>query len=98
MTTPAISARSVSKRFGATQALHDVGFDVVPGEVHALIGENGAGKSTLVRILSGTQQPDHGTLAIEGHRIRFSLLPVSHNSARQLRTGTRARTPHPEDL
>ena len=71
MTTPAISARSVSKRFGATQALHDVGFDVVPGEVHALIGENGAGKSTLVRILSGAQQPDHGTLAIEGHRIRF---------------------------
>ena len=54
-----VSARGVSKRFRATQALDRVDFDVMPGEVHALVGENGAGKSTLVRILGGVPRPAH---------------------------------------
>jgi ribose transport system ATP-binding protein len=56
----------VSKRFGATCALDDVGFDLRKGEVHALIGENGAGKSTLVKILSGAVSPDEGSILLEG--------------------------------
>ena len=56
----------ISKRFGATCALDDVGFELRKGEVHALIGENGAGKSTLVKILSGAVSPDEGSISLEG--------------------------------
>jgi ABC-type sugar transport system ATPase subunit len=59
-------ARDVSKRFGATQALAGVSFDVQGGEVHALLGENGAGKSTLVKIMGGFLAPDEGTLTLDG--------------------------------
>lgn len=71
MTTPAASARGVSKYFGATRALDNVDFDVFPGEVHALVGENGAGKSTLVRILAGVHRPDHGQTAVDGRLCHF---------------------------
>ena len=66
MATPAASARGISKHFGATRALDGVDFDVMPGEIHALVGENGAGKSTLVRIFGGVHRPDHGEVAVDG--------------------------------
>src|SRR4029077_12492658 len=72
MTTPAASARGIAKSFGATQALDRVDFDVMPGEVHALVGENGAGKSTLVRVLGGVHRPDDGTIEVDGAPCRFS--------------------------
>ena len=72
MTITAASARGIVKQFGATRALDGVDFDVLPGEVHALVGENGAGKSTLVRILGGVHQPDRGEIAVDGHPRRFS--------------------------
>jgi ribose transport system ATP-binding protein len=56
----------ISKRFGATRALRDVGLEVRPGEALALIGENGAGKSTLMKVLSGAHPPDSGTMELEG--------------------------------
>jgi len=71
MSAPAVSARGVSKHFGATRALDAVDFDVLPGEVHALVGENGAGKSTLVRILSGVHPPDRGQIAVDSKPCRF---------------------------
>jgi ribose transport system ATP-binding protein len=72
MTKPAVSARAVSKYFGATCALEKVDFELFAGEVHALVGENGAGKSTLVRILSGVHQPDQGEVILDGQHAAFA--------------------------
>lgn len=63
---PRAELRGVTKRFGATLALEDVSLDLMPGEVHGLVGENGAGKSTLVKILAGVYQPDQGTIWLDG--------------------------------
>jgi rhamnose transport system ATP-binding protein len=63
---PRAELREVSKRFGATQAVDAVSLEILPGEVHALVGENGAGKSTLVKILAGLYPPDSGTVLVGG--------------------------------
>lgn len=70
--TPLLEVRGIGKRFGAVVALHDVSFDVQPGEVHALVGENGAGKSTLLAIVNGLQQPDDGELFLMGQPARLA--------------------------
>lgn len=62
----ALAVTAVSKSYGATIALERVDLDLMPGEVHALLGENGAGKSTLVKVLSGVVRPDEGTLSLAG--------------------------------
>ncbi|WP_433415725.1 ATP-binding cassette domain-containing protein [Microtetraspora malaysiensis] len=64
-----ISARAISKRYGAVQALEGVSLDLAPGEVVALVGDNGAGKSTLVKIISGAVSPDSGGLCIDGEPV-----------------------------
>ncbi|GAA0323154.1 sugar ABC transporter ATP-binding protein [Kineococcus aurantiacus] len=61
-----LSVRGVSKRFGATQALHSIDLDVRPGEVVALLGENGAGKSTLSNIIAGVLASDTGQMTWNG--------------------------------
>lgn len=66
---PALSLAHVSKSFGGVQALRDVSFDVLPGEVHCLAGENGSGKSTLIKIITGVYQPDHGEMLIDGRPV-----------------------------
>ncbi|MFF5955215.1 sugar ABC transporter ATP-binding protein [Streptomyces luteogriseus] len=66
MSSPLVEARSVVKRYGPTTALADGRLTVLPGESHALVGRNGAGKSTLVRILTGLQAPDEGTVRFDG--------------------------------
>ncbi|RLS68960.1 MAG: sugar ABC transporter ATP-binding protein, partial [Planctomycetota bacterium] len=71
MTSPIISIENISKRFGGTRALHQVSFDVMPGEVHAICGENGAGKSTLMKILSGVITDYDGQLFIDGQPVEF---------------------------
>jgi ribose transport system ATP-binding protein len=62
----AVRMRNVNMRFGGVRALDDVHLDVLPGEVHALLGENGAGKSTILKILRGVQPPTSGTVEIGG--------------------------------
>ncbi|MGV9455567.1 sugar ABC transporter ATP-binding protein [Streptomyces sp. NPDC003635] len=65
-----VRVRGVTKSFGGAAALKDVGLDLIPGEVHALMGMNGAGKSTLVHVLAGVHQPDRGTVDIDGQAHR----------------------------
>src|SRR5258708_5788298 len=72
MTEPLLRMTLIDKRFPGVQALDNVGLEVLPGEIHALLGENGAGKSTLIHILSGAQQPDSGTIEFGGQRVTMS--------------------------
>ena len=67
-----LSLRGITKRFGNTLALDGVDFDLVPGEIHALLGENGAGKSTLMNILRGLTPPTAGQITLRGQSVRFS--------------------------
>ncbi|GAB2986710.1 sugar ABC transporter ATP-binding protein [Actinotalea caeni] len=64
--TPRLQMRDISKRYGGVRAIRHADLTVAPGTVHALVGENGAGKSTLIKILSGAEQADTGTIAIDG--------------------------------
>jgi rhamnose transport system ATP-binding protein len=77
---PVLEIRNVSKSFPGVKALDDVQFDVLPGEVHALLGENGAGKSTLIKIISGVYKPDTGSVSILGNDVRFQS-PLEAQSA-----------------
>lgn len=63
---PTLTMRGIVKSFPGVAALRGVDFDVLPGEIHCLIGENGAGKSTLMRVLSGAQTPDAGQIEVGG--------------------------------
>lgn len=63
---PIFEIDGVSKRFDATQALHDVSLTLLPGEVHGLVGENGAGKSTLIKIMTGIHTADEGVMRLAG--------------------------------
>src|ERR1700693_1091590 len=72
MTEPLLRMSLIGKRFPGVQALDDAGLEVLPGEIHALLGENGAGKSTLIKILSGAQQPDSGTIEFSGQRVTMA--------------------------
>ena len=63
---PTLSMLDITKHYDAIAALTGVCFDVLPGEVHALLGENGAGKSTLMNVASGTTTPDSGTIVFDG--------------------------------
>jgi rhamnose transport system ATP-binding protein len=65
-----LAATSITKAFAGIQALKRVSFDLRPGEVHALIGENGAGKSTLIKVITGAEIADSGTLVVSDQVVR----------------------------
>ena len=78
--SPLLSVENITKSFPGVMALRGVSFDIVPGEIHGLVGENGAGKSTLMRVISGFYQPDEGTIHLQGEATQFE----SPDHSRQL--------------
>lgn len=70
--TPTIGLDGVGKSYNGVSVLRDVTLEIVPGEIHGLLGENGAGKSTLLKILGGAIPADAGTLTFDGSPIRLS--------------------------
>ncbi|MER6828116.1 sugar ABC transporter ATP-binding protein [Streptosporangium sp. NPDC000563] len=69
---PIVRMSGIGKRFPGVKALDDVGFRLLPGEVHALMGENGAGKSTLIKVLTGVYGVDEGEIELAGKPVAFS--------------------------
>jgi general nucleoside transport system ATP-binding protein len=68
---PVVELSGITKRFPGVVANSDVNLTVYAGEVHAVCGENGAGKSTLMKILYGMQQPDEGTISLNGEQVKL---------------------------
>ena len=75
---PILQLEHISKSFAGVHALEDVSFELLPGEIHALIGENGAGKSTLVKVMTGVYQPDHGQIFFQGQPTAFPSTMAAH--------------------
>ncbi|MEI2387224.1 ABC transporter ATP-binding protein [Breoghania sp. JC706] len=69
MTTPVLSVKNLTRYFGGLRAVHEVSFDVAPGELKALIGPNGAGKSTCFNMLMGQIPPSSGKVALNGEPV-----------------------------
>jgi simple sugar transport system ATP-binding protein len=72
--SPVLEVRDVVKTYGGVRALEGVSLSLIPGEVHCLVGENGSGKSTLIKIISGVEKPDSGSIGIEG-KVHEHLTP-----------------------
>ncbi|MEO8668708.1 MAG: ATP-binding cassette domain-containing protein, partial [Bauldia sp.] len=66
---PVLELTSISKHFGAIQALNDVSLSMEAGQVVGLMGDNGAGKSTLVKIIAGNFPASHGTMRMDGKEL-----------------------------
>jgi simple sugar transport system ATP-binding protein len=64
-----VTMKGIYKSFPGVNALEDVDFTLRKGEIHALVGENGAGKSTLIKVLTGVERPDKGTITLAGKEV-----------------------------
>lgn len=71
MATPLLELRQITKAFGPKVANDRVTLSVMPGRVHALVGENGAGKTTLMTMVAGTAHPDSGQIIFDGKEVRI---------------------------
>ena len=69
--TPLVEIRNLCKSFAGVRALQDIQFQLLPGEVHALMGENGAGKSTLMKVLAGVYPRDAGEILVDGRAVEI---------------------------
>ncbi|PPQ43808.1 ABC transporter ATP-binding protein [Rhodopseudomonas palustris] len=80
MTLSALTVEGISKRFGKTYALSDVGFDVAEGELVVILGAAGAGKTTTLRTIAGLEVPDSGRIVVKGRDVT-NLEPKDRNLA-----------------
>jgi simple sugar transport system ATP-binding protein len=78
--TAALAARNITKRFPGVVANEGVTLDILPGEVHTLLGENGAGKTTLCNVLTGQYRPDEGHVEVRGVPVQFRSPREAHAS------------------
>src|SRR5579859_5882602 len=76
---PLLRVEHISKNFPGVAALVDANLSVLPGEVHALVGQNGAGKSTLIKILTGAYTRGGGTIVFDGHPVNFQSTQQAQN-------------------
>jgi len=77
--TYVLQIRGARKSFSGVEVLHGVDLDLVPGQVHAVVGENGAGKSTLIKILSGVYRRDGGDITIDGEPVETLTPQIAHS-------------------
>ena len=77
---PLVHVAGITKTFAGRQAVHDLSFDVFPGEIFSLLGPNGAGKTTTVRMLIGVIQPDEGRITVSLDGVTQTTLPPTRTS------------------
>jgi ribose transport system ATP-binding protein len=75
-----LSTKGIGKEFNGVWVLNDIGFNLKPGEIHAVVGENGAGKSTFIKILSGYYTPSSGEIAMRGVPVSFGAVRESEKA------------------
>ena len=66
-----LELKNITKVFPGVKALDRVSFQLLPGEIHAIMGENGAGKSTFIKVITGVHQPDEGSVFMDGRKVEF---------------------------
>jgi len=90
---PIIKARGLNKRYGRVTALDNCDFDLMSGEILAVIGDNGAGKSSLIKALSGAITPDSGDIFLEGQKVSFNSPIAARNAGVETVYQTLAMSP-----
>ncbi|WEK05369.1 MAG: ATP-binding cassette domain-containing protein [Candidatus Devosia phytovorans] len=90
---PVLKARNLSKRYGRVTALDNCDFDLMPGEILAVIGDNGAGKSSLIKALSGALKPDAGDIFLDGQPVQFASPIAARNAGVETVYQTLAMSP-----
>ena len=78
--TPIVEMRGINKRFGAIEALRNVDFRLMQGEILGLVGDNSAGKSTLMKVMTGAYQRDEGEVRVNGEMTQFRSPQESRDS------------------
>lgn len=78
--TPVLQAKGLTKKYGRVVAIDGADFELMPGEILAVIGDNGAGKSSLIRALSGAMKPDSGEILLDGKPVSFTS-PIQARNA-----------------
>jgi branched-chain amino acid transport system ATP-binding protein len=82
---PLLCVENVSLAFGGIQALRDVSFDIIDGEIRAIIGPNGAGKTSVLNVINGFYRPQEGSITFKGRR-RATMRPYEAASGGIART------------